>query len=165
LASSTVSGDSSIIQLPSGDSIKVVELENLLTQKKEELERVSERLEQALGRLESADQSHLIKNQLEHVQLENKRLLESNEEVNQKYDQGIVQLEATLLQLQSARDSLIATENEYLTYKSKAKSILRNKDDLIVNLEKRKFRNEECQSSPSLLNEDNHFQVEVEALR
>jgi chromosome segregation ATPase len=131
------------------------EMEAILEEKNDEIDRLTQRLAQALEKLHTTDEVQSIQHRVAQVELENNQLQTTNVELEKVIESMRLQGETSEKQIQSLKEAASSVDKEYAVYKDKAKGILKMKDQLILSLKKQKDSGEVGQemADPYILSE------------
>lgn len=120
-------------------------------------------MDQSLEKLQQLEVLQSTQNRLETVEMEKQKLLQSNEDMKVEVSSMNDRMRVLDGQLASTKGSLNLVESEYSTYKEKAKSILKQKDDLISSLQE--GPNSGFNSQKRENQEDSPYLSEINALK
>ncbi|XP_021946169.1 golgin subfamily A member 5 [Folsomia candida] len=141
-------------------------LKKMLLDKDEEIVKLKKSLDQSLEKLQQLEVLQTTQNRLEMVEMEKQKLLQSNEELREEIT-GLNERTPILNgQLASMKTTLAQVESEFTNYKEKAKSILKQKDDLITSLQEESAGSSSAFTNHSKENkEESPYLSEINALK
>jgi chromosome segregation ATPase len=104
----------------------------LLQKKDGEVSSLKAGLDQTLERMKQLELLQESQNRLEFIEMEKENLAKANDELQQQIFNLSTQVETSASAAASMKRTLATVEVEFANYKDKAKSILKQKDDLIA---------------------------------